>query len=130
MLRLKDPSRWLLGLCGGLVVAMAWLFGSSGWGVAVQTRGMSPGALLFYSVWLACLLLCFVMPLRRCVGIMGYTSGLGWIMAAVGSLVHASAAMRWHPVIAGVNLSFLLLGVSTILLVQRYAKADRGEAKA
>lgn len=116
----KGVEVWLLGLCGGLLVAVSALFAASGWGMAVRTRGLSPGALVFYGSWALSLAVALRRKPRVAVRLMGYLMGLGWMLAALGSMVRASDAMRWHPVVLGVNLTFFILGLLSWGLCLRY----------
>lgn len=116
---IKRLEHWVVGLCGGLLVAVACLFAASGWGIAVTTRGLSPGALVFYGSWLLSLGLCFGVGPRLAGIWMGYLMGLGWLVAALGSIVRASDAMRWHPVVLGVNVVFCLFGLLCLAMSLR-----------
>lgn len=119
---MKRLENWLWGLCGGLLVAVACLFCVSGWGMVVTTRGMSPGALVFYGSWLLCLgAALFFGPRVAGLG-MGYAQGLAWLFAALGSLLRASDAMRLHPVVMGVNLVFCVFGLVALGLTFRYQR--------
>lgn len=107
----KRVEHWLVGLCGGLLVALSALFAASGWGIEVASRGMSSGALVFYGSWAISLGGSLLLQPRMAAVWMGYAVGAGWLAAALGSMVRASEAMRWHPVVAGVNLAFCALGL-------------------
>lgn len=124
----KGVEHWLIGLCGGLLVALSALFAASGWGVPVSARGMSPGALVFYAVWAACLGWSLVQRPRLAGIWMGYAMGATWWLAALGSLLRASAAMRWHPVVLGVNLVFCLFGVGCIALSRGLQRGSGGQS--
>lgn len=124
--RVKRLENWLFGLCAGLLTAVAGLFCSSAWGMVVSTRGFSPGAVVFYTSWLLCLGAVMVLGPRLSGLVMGYMMGLGWLLAALGSVVRASSSMRWHPVVFGINLVFCVLGVLSLALSLRYQLRQKG----
>lgn len=128
--RLRSATRWLWGLCGGLVVAVAWLFGVSGWGMEITSRGGGPGGWVFYGAWALSLVasLCCSLPQVR-LG-MGVMAALGWFGASLGSMIRSSDAMRWHPVVLGMNLGLLCLGLLSVGIVIGYARSVQRKAQA
>lgn len=127
--RLLSAKRWLWGLCGGLVVAVALLFCASGWGVAITAQGGGPGGWVFYGGWLLSLVACLVLSLQQARLGMGLVAALGWIGAGLGSVIRASDAMRWHPVVLGMNLGLLLLGLLSLFVVLGYARSVQRRAQ-
>lgn len=115
-------ENWLFGLCFGLLTAVSCLFCASGWGVTITARGLSPGALVFYGSWILALIATLALGPRLAGLAMGYTMGLGWSLAALGSIVRASPVMRWHPTLLGVNLVFSLLGLLCLALSLRFQR--------
>lgn len=114
--QVANPARWLVGLCAGSCVAVALLFCASAWGVEIQTFGDSPGARVFYGSWLLCTLVALYGRPRVVLAALSALAGLGFLGASAGGHLRASAAMRLHPVVLGVNLSFLGIGIFGLVL--------------
>lgn len=119
-------DRWLWGLCGGLIVAVAWLFCVSGWGMGITARGRGPGAWVFYGTWGLCILASLGLSSTQARLGMGGMAALGWWGASLGSMIRAQDAMRWHPVVLGMNLGLFVLGLASAYLVVSYALTLRG----
>lgn len=113
-----------MALCGGLIPALAALFCVSGWGGSVQPRGPSVGTKVFYIVWILSGLLALVLPPRKAAGAMSNAAGLGFLGAALGSW--SAVGLRGHPVILGVNLAFVGLGLSGVALSYRLLREPGG----
>lgn len=114
--QLANPTRWLVGLCAGSCVAVALLFCVSAWGLEVRTFGDSPGARVFYGSWMLCILVALRGQPRVVLAFLSTVAGLAFLGASTGGHLRASAAMRLHPVILGVNLSFLAIGIFSLVL--------------
>lgn len=127
--RWKSAERWLWGLCGGLIVAVAWLFCASGWGVPVTAQGTGPGGWIFYGGWALGVIACLGCSLRQARLGMGLMVALGWIGASLGNTLQASPEMRWHPVVLGMNVGLLILGLASAGIVVVYARSLQRRAQ-